>query len=147
MNLFLAPVTRALGHQITQTHVGVNPYLVNREHRLEHIDGALLGGEVGECVAVLCGGGHQARSVLKEELDKVGVVVLCGEMDRLLVQVVVGVDGRLKKFLPIQIAARDGHAVSVYPYSFGCVHIQFMRFGFPHPHESKLKDSNIFFGN
>ena len=120
MNLFLAPVTRALGRQITQTHdVGVNPYLVNCEHRLEHIDGALLGGEVGECVAVLGGGGHQARSVLKEELDKVGVVVLCGEMDRLLVQVVVGVDGRLKKFLPMQIAARDGHVVSVYADSFG----------------------------
>ena len=119
MNLFLAPVTRALGRQITQTHAGVNPYLVNCEHRLEHIDGALLGGEVGECVAVLGGGGHQARSVLKEELDKVGVVVLCGEMDRLLVQVVVGVDGRLKKFLPMQIAARDGHVVSVYADSFG----------------------------
>ena len=103
MNLFLAPVTRALGRQITQTHVGVNPYLVNCEHRLEHIDGALLGGEVGECVAVFGGGGHQARSVLKEELDKVGVVVLCGEMDRLLVQVVVGVDGRLKNLSPYRL--------------------------------------------
>ena len=75
---------------------------------------------MGECVAVFGGGGHQARSVLKEELDKVGVVVLCGEMDRLLVQVVVGVDSRLKKFLPIQIAARDNHVVSVYAYIWIC---------------------------
>ena len=143
MNLFLAPVTRALGRQITQTHVWVNPYLVNCEHRLEHIDGALLGGEVGECVAIFGGGGHQARSVLKEELDKVGVVVLCGEMDRLLVQVVVGVDRRLKKVLPIQITARDGHEVSVYAYSFGYVHLQLMRIGFPHPHETKMKSPKI----
>ena len=111
MNLFLAPVTRALGRQITQTHVWVNPYLVNRKHRLEHIDGALLGGEVGECVAVFGGGGHQARSVLKEELDKVGVVVLCGEMDRLLVQVVVGVDGCLKKSLLISYRLLLGMAM------------------------------------
>ena len=58
---------------------------------------------MGECVAVFGGGGHQARSVLKEELDKVGVVVLCGQMDRLLVQVVVGVDGRLKNLSPYRL--------------------------------------------
>ena len=94
---------------------------------------------MGECVAVFGGGGHQARSVLKEELDKVGVVVLCGEMDRLLVQVVVGVDGCLKKSSHIiQIAARDGNAVSPYADSFGYAHVQFMRIEFPHRHEWKL---------
>ena len=100
---------------------------------------------MGECVAVFGGGGHQARSVLKEELDKVGVVVLCGEMDRLLVQVVVGVDRRLKKVLPIQIAARDGHAVSVYAYSFGYVHIQLMCIGIPHSHETNMKSPKLLF--
>ena len=42
-----------------------------------------------------------------------------------------------EKSLPIQIAARDGHAVSPYADSFGYAHVQFMRIEFPHRHEWK----------
>ena len=38
----------------------------------------------------------------------------------------------------IQIAARDGNAVSPYADSFGYAHVQFMRIEFPHRHEWKL---------
>ena len=43
---------------------------------LEHIHGPLLGGEVGEGVAVLGGGAHQTRPDLQELLHHLRVVIL-----------------------------------------------------------------------
>ena len=73
-----------------------NPHLVHSEHRLQHINGTLLGSEVGKRVAILGGGGDQTGPVLQEELDEMSVVVLGGQVDWLLVQVVIGVDHCLK---------------------------------------------------
>ena len=74
----------------------LTPHLVHSKHRLQHINGTLLGSEVGKGVAILGGGGDEAGPVLKEELDEVGVVVLRGQVDWLLVQVVIWVDHCLK---------------------------------------------------
>ena len=71
-------------------------HLVHSKHRLQHIDGTLLGSEMGKGVAILGGGGDEAGPVLQEELDQVGVVVLGGQVDWLLVQVVIWVDHCLK---------------------------------------------------
>ena len=43
----------------------------------------------------------------------------------------------------VTLLTRDCHAVSVYAYSFGYVHLQLMRIGFPHPHETKMKSPKI----
>ena len=67
-------------------------HLVHSEHRLQHINRTLLGSEVSKGVAILGGGGDQAGPVLQEELDEVGVVVLGGQVDWLLVQVVIRVN-------------------------------------------------------
>ena len=94
LNLFLAPVTRALICKVKVNGFGevITPHLVHSEHRLQHIDGALLGSEMGKGVAILGCGGNQAGTVLQEELDEVGVVVLGRQVDWLLVQVIVRVD-------------------------------------------------------
>lgn len=70
--------------------------LVHSEHRLQHVSRTFLGSEVGEGVAVLGGAGYQAGPSLQEQLHQVRVIVLSGQVDRLLIRVVVAVNARLQ---------------------------------------------------